>query len=91
MTLHPIEDLRSTVVAAAAEKSRGNPDDHMHALDYLVYGYLQMAQDAEAKKANAEYIQKAMQFQMWQELTKAELARPTQREAAFEPRWGVAM
>src|SRR5207249_3979222 len=39
------DTVKSNVAAAAAEKSRGNPDDHMHALDYLVYGYLQQAQD----------------------------------------------
>src|SRR6059036_2334102 len=44
------DTVKSNVAAAAAEKSRGNPDDHMHALDYLVYGYLQQAQDAEAQK-----------------------------------------
>jgi hypothetical protein len=44
------ETIASNVQAAAAEKDRGNPDDRMHALDYLVYGYLQQAQDAEAKK-----------------------------------------
>jgi tetratricopeptide (TPR) repeat protein len=44
------DTVKSNVAAAAAEKSRGNPDDQMHALDYLVYGYLQQAQDGEAKK-----------------------------------------
>jgi len=44
------ETILSNVAAAAAEKDRGNPDDRMHALDYLVYGYLQQAQDGEAKK-----------------------------------------
>jgi tetratricopeptide (TPR) repeat protein len=31
------ETIRSNVAAAAAEKDRGNPDDRMHALGYLVY------------------------------------------------------
>src|SRR5205814_2150819 len=44
------EVIQGNVAAAAAEKNRGNPDDHMHALDYLVYGYLQQGQDAEAKR-----------------------------------------
>jgi hypothetical protein len=44
------ETIQSNVLAAAAEKDRGNPDDRMHALDYLVYGYMQQAQDVEAKK-----------------------------------------
>src|SRR5262249_28754766 len=42
------ETVRGNVVAADAERLRGNPDDRMHAIDYLVYGYLQMAQDASA-------------------------------------------
>jgi tetratricopeptide (TPR) repeat protein len=44
------ETVRGNYVAAEAERVRGNPDDHMHAIDYLVYGYLQMAQDADAKR-----------------------------------------
>src|SRR5438128_9493265 len=44
------ETVQGNVAAAAAEKDRGNPDDRMHTLDYLVYGYLQQAQDGEAKK-----------------------------------------
>jgi len=43
------ETVKSNLVAAEAEKDRGNPDDRMHALDYLVYAYLQQAQDGEAK------------------------------------------
>src|SRR5499427_5117595 len=42
------ETIQSNIAAAAAEKDRGNPDDRMHALDYLVYAYLQQAQDVEA-------------------------------------------
>ena len=48
------ETIQGNISAAAAEKSRGNPDDHMHALDYLVYAYLQQGQDMEAKKVLAE-------------------------------------
>jgi hypothetical protein len=44
------ETIKGNLVAAEAEKQRGNPDDRMHAIDYLVYGYLQQAQDAEAKR-----------------------------------------
>src|SRR5262252_8701909 len=44
------ETVQSNIAAAAAEKDRGNPDDRMHALDYLVYAYLQQAQDGEAKR-----------------------------------------
>ena len=44
------ETIQGNIAAAAAEKDRGNPDDRMHALDYLVYAYLQQAQDGEARK-----------------------------------------
>jgi hypothetical protein len=44
------ETIQSNLVAAAAEQQRGNPDDHMHALDYLVYAYLQQAQDHKAQR-----------------------------------------
>jgi hypothetical protein len=44
------ETIKGNLVAAEAEKDRGNPDDRMHALDYLVYAYLQQAQDADAKR-----------------------------------------
>ena len=44
------ETIQGNIVAAEAEKQRGNPDDRMHAIDYLVYGYLQQAQDADAKR-----------------------------------------
>src|SRR5256886_13874214 len=44
------ETIQGNIAAAAAEKARGNPDDRMHALDYLVYAYLQQAQDGDAKR-----------------------------------------
>src|SRR5215831_17126306 len=44
------ETVQGNLVAAEAEKDRGNPDDRMHALDYLAYAYLQQAQDGEAKR-----------------------------------------
>jgi hypothetical protein len=48
------ETIQSNRVAAAAEQQRGNPDDHMHALDYLIYAYLQQAQDHEAQRVLEE-------------------------------------
>ena len=44
------ETIQGNIAASAAEKDRGNPDDRMHALDYLVYAYLQQAQDVEARR-----------------------------------------
>src|SRR5262249_25934424 len=37
--------------AEIAEADRGTPEDRIHALDYLVYAHLQLAQDAKAKEA----------------------------------------
>jgi tetratricopeptide (TPR) repeat protein len=42
------ETIEGNLLAAEAERTRGNPDDHMHALDYLVYAYLQRGEDGEA-------------------------------------------
>ena len=36
--------------AETAEADRGTPEDRLHALDYLVYAHLQLAQDAKAKE-----------------------------------------
>src|SRR5205814_10506331 len=44
------ETVKGNIVAAAAEKSRGNPDDHMHALDYLVYG------DRKSTRLNSSHL-----------------------------------
>ncbi len=44
------ETVEGNIVAAEAEKQRGNPDDRMHAIDCLVYAYLQQAQDADAER-----------------------------------------
>jgi tetratricopeptide (TPR) repeat protein len=72
---------------AAAEKSRGNPDDHMHALDYLVYGYLQQAQDVEAKKVvdEARAIMAGLAARVY------DSGRPTApfAMAAIEARWAM--
>jgi tetratricopeptide (TPR) repeat protein len=36
--------------AEVAEADRGTPEDRIHALDYLVYAHLQLAQDGKAKE-----------------------------------------
>jgi tetratricopeptide (TPR) repeat protein len=36
--------------AETAEADRGTPEDRIHALDYLVYAHLQLAQDGKAKE-----------------------------------------
>jgi tetratricopeptide (TPR) repeat protein len=81
------DTVKSNVAAAAAEKSRGNPDDHMHALDYLVYGYLQQAQDAEAKKV----VDEARAIMAGLAARQYDSGRPTAHfaMAAIEARWAM--
>src|SRR5438094_6785458 len=81
------DTIKSNVAAAAAEKSRGNPDDHMHALDYLVYGYLQQAQDVEAKKT----VDEARAIMTELAARKYDSGRPTAHfaMAAIEARWAM--
>src|SRR5262250_2364516 len=79
------ETIQGNIAAAAAEKDRGNPDDRMHALDYLVYAYLQQAQDADAKRVvdAARGIMSDLASQ------KYDSGRPTAHFAiaAIEARW----
>jgi tetratricopeptide (TPR) repeat protein len=81
------ETILGNITAAAAEKTRGNPDDHMHALDYLVYAYLQQGQDAEARKVLAEG--RAIMADL--AARKVESGRPTGHFAiaAMEARWAM--
>src|SRR5438067_10116786 len=81
------DTIKSNVAAAAAEKSRGNPDDQMHALDYLVYGYLQQAQDAEAKKV----VDEARAIMAGLAARQYDSGRPTAHfaMAAIEARWAM--
>jgi hypothetical protein len=44
------ESIESNLASAAAARKAGAPGDELHALDYLVYAYLQRGQDTEAKK-----------------------------------------
>src|SRR5262249_30288417 len=79
------ETVQGNVAAAAAEKSRGNPDDHMHALDYLVYAYLQQGQDADARRVLTEG--RAIMADLASR--KVDSGRPTGHFAiaAMEARW----
>jgi hypothetical protein len=81
------ETVQGNVVAAAAEKDRGNPDDRMHALDYLVYGYLQQAQDGEAKKI----VDEARALMADLAARAYDSGRPTAHfaMAAIEARWAM--
>jgi tetratricopeptide (TPR) repeat protein len=43
------ESVGSNAEAARSAKASNEPHDQLHAMDYLVYAYLQMGQDAKAK------------------------------------------
>ena len=45
------ESIDSNLVSAASAKKNNAPGNELHAKDYLIYAYLQGAQDREAKKA----------------------------------------
>jgi len=44
------DTIMANVSGEAAEKERGTPEDRIHDLDYLVYAYLQLGEDAKAKE-----------------------------------------
>jgi tetratricopeptide (TPR) repeat protein len=44
------DTINANTAAQEAERDRGTPEDRIHALDYLVYAYLQLGRDAEAKQ-----------------------------------------
>jgi hypothetical protein len=44
------DTIESNNSAETAEADRGTPEDRIHALDYLVYAHLQLAQDQQAKQ-----------------------------------------
>jgi len=44
------ESISSNSVAASAAKDTREPNDQLHAMDYLVYAYLQTGQDAKAAR-----------------------------------------
>jgi hypothetical protein len=44
------DNIESNLAGEKAELERGIPEDRLHDIDYLVYGYLQVGDDASAKK-----------------------------------------
>jgi hypothetical protein len=44
------DNIESNLVGEKAELERGIPEDRLHDIDYLVYGYLQVGDDAKAKE-----------------------------------------
>jgi hypothetical protein len=81
------ETIQGNIGAAEAERTRGNPDDEMHAIDYLVYGYLQQAQDADAKRI----VDRARGIMSELAAKNYNSGRPTAHfaMAAIEARWAM--
>jgi len=50
------ESIASNTISARAAKDSKEPSDQLHAMDYLVYAYLQMGQDAKAKAVVDEMV-----------------------------------
>lgn len=48
------DSIDSNRLSAAAARAEGNGQEQAHAMDYLVHAYLQMGQDAEAKRVVSE-------------------------------------
>jgi hypothetical protein len=48
------ESIASNLVSANVAKDDKEPDDQLHAMDYLVYAYLQLAQDDKAREVMDE-------------------------------------
>src|SRR5438552_10567729 len=48
------DSIRSNLASAAAAKSHAASQDQLHAMDYLVYAYLQGCRDGEAKRVVEE-------------------------------------
>jgi tetratricopeptide (TPR) repeat protein len=44
------DTVKANISAQEAESDRGTPEDRIHALDYLVYAYLQLGEDTKAKQ-----------------------------------------
>ena len=80
------ETVQGNIVAAEAERLRGNPDDHMHAIDYLVYGHLQMAQDGSAKRV----VDQARAIMSDLAAKNYNSGRPTAHFAMERNRWSEA-
>lgn len=51
---HWRESIDSNLDSAKVAKEDKEPDDQLHAMDYLVYAYLQLAQDESAREVLAE-------------------------------------
>ena len=48
------DSIESNLRSAAAAKAENNGQEQAHAMDYLVYAYLQLGEDADAKRVVAE-------------------------------------
>src|SRR5258707_4676430 len=81
------DTITANDAAEIAEADRGTPEDRLHALDYLVYAHLQLAQDDKAKQALdvAANIQNDLNARKHASVLRA----GTFGVAAMEARWAL--
>jgi hypothetical protein len=81
------DTIASNHAAEIAEADRGTPEDRIHALDYLVYAHLQLAQDDKAKEV-LDLALKTENDLIARKLDSGLRARPF-GVAAMEARWAL--
>jgi tetratricopeptide (TPR) repeat protein len=76
--------------AAAKSKMKGNPDPRLHAMDYLIYAYLQKGEDLQAKGIvnDLSFLPKAKQESLTAAYATAAIPA---RHALERRRWAEAM
>lgn len=76
--------------AAAKSKMKGNPDPRLHAMDYMVYAYLQSGQDLQAKGIvnDLSFLPKAKQESLTAAYATAAIPA---RHAIERRRWSEAL
>jgi len=48
------DSIKSNMASAAAANKAGSPPEELHAMDYMVYAYLQLARDGDARRVRAD-------------------------------------
>jgi hypothetical protein len=83
------ESIASNLMSAQVAKDGNEPDDRLHAMDYLVYAYLQLAQDEKAREALVE-MRKVKGVNMARHTGPFALAASAARYAIERGDWAAA-
>ena len=83
------ESIQSNLASAAAARKQGDTEDELHAMDFLMYAYLQLAQDREAKKLLEEILEMKQTSTAYVAGLYATAAIPA-RHAVERRRWAEA-